>query len=111
MTCRMKSASREEAAFGPSRPTWLLTLLDFRHDRAFLSLTTVRLFTDQQGRRTRTPNRRFWRPVLYQLSYSPRSGHDVHPVGRLTPRYRGTKCTAGSGRPATPGLPADRMSQ
>gem|GEM_PF-2215628 len=26
---------------------------------------------ENRGGETRTPNRRFWRPVLYQLSYTP----------------------------------------
>jgi hypothetical protein len=31
----------------------------------------------------RTPNRRFWRPLLYQLNYRPTQGS--HPIPRLTP--------------------------
>ena len=31
----------------------------------------------------RTPNRRFWRPLLYQLNYRPTQGS--HPIPRVTP--------------------------
>src|SRR5690349_1773055 len=46
---------------------------------------------------TRTPNRRFWRPVLYQLSYCPPGavgpdGQDSS--GRRSPRRRGPAASA-----------------
>src|SRR6266446_10998832 len=48
----------------------------------------------QHGRSggARTPNPRFWRPVLYQLSYTPKS-NDLEPpshryVAKLLPRRR-----------------------
>src|SRR6266496_2416553 len=35
-----------------------------------------------RGGATRTLNRRFWRPVLYQLSYTPNEGRGVRGEGR-----------------------------
>src|SRR5687768_9747957 len=57
----------------------------------------------------RTPNRRFWRPVLYQLSYGPNSR-----ALRTVP-WRKARCAFSSGgwltgiEPATPGA-TDRCS-
>ena len=35
----------------------------------------------RRGRGTRTPDRRIWNPVLYQLSYTPRAPHDYRNAG------------------------------
>src|SRR5438874_6655320 len=43
-----------------------------------------------RGGATRTLNRWFWRPVLYQLSYTPSQAHGLQPVGfsrSLLPRF------------------------
>src|SRR5580704_11253468 len=49
---------------------------------------------------TRTPNRRFWRPVLYQLSYCP--WHDEHPPRAWATAPRG-KQTLAPAQVGTPG--------
>ena len=72
---------------------------------------------------TRTPNRRFWRPVLYQLSYCP-SGARAPVTARAakaagsTRRYHrpraGLPTATGLGRDlsgGTPGIPAARRAQ
>src|SRR5580693_4221816 len=46
----------------------------------------IALGTGGRGGGTRTPNRRFWRPLLYQLSYTPLSF--FLETKRPRPRYR-----------------------
>src|ERR1700722_12643810 len=47
---------------------------------------------------TRTPNRRFWRPVLYQLSYCPRWVAICIGGGRFSPLTWGTASQSSTGR-------------
>src|SRR3984885_6307758 len=47
---------------------------------------------------TRTPNRRFWRPVLYQLSYCPRWGAFVALRQEFFPLTWGSACQSSTGR-------------
>src|SRR5205085_8041513 len=60
----------------------------------------------------RTPNRRFWRPVLYQLSYGPSPGPTPTDCGQLDSAFETTVVLEGwlTGiEPATPGA-TDRCS-
>src|SRR5215203_2913286 len=57
----------------------------------------------------RTPDRRFWRPMLYQLSYCPRLGHarvPAHPPSR--PR-RQERVRAGRTKACSAGLLVKRV--
>src|SRR6476659_3090330 len=53
---------RRECSTGPDRPLLSVTLC------------RVLLVVLRRAGGTRTPNRRFWRPVLYQLSHCPTDG-------------------------------------
>lgn len=67
-----------QATFFNSIFTSLTNLLIFLN----ISLPVKMRFKKRSGRAegTRTPNSRFWRPVLYQLSYDPL----IHPLLRLS---------------------------
>lgn len=68
-THRLASASRTFRVRSPyGWDGWIRTI-----DAGFRDRCRNRLATSQygRGRANRTPNLRFWRPLLYQLSYTP----------------------------------------
>jgi len=63
----------------------------------------VSVLTSRAGG-TRTPNRRFWRPVLYQLSYCPLQGCCGWVPLKDSTRQRSRRIRPGTQRPRPSGL-------
>src|SRR6267378_1012334 len=71
-----------------SNPRWLLHHNGFQ-DRRDRPLCHPSDFGFGRAGGTRTPNRRFWRPLLYQLSYRPTpNGHFTTSLTRPAPMVR-----------------------
>src|SRR5205814_1788197 len=70
--------------------------------KKFFVFVIMRTFQKTRSGGTRTPNRRFWRPLLYQLSYRPNASHVLPDV------FRDEKAEA-EGKPRTPRLAGARL--